>query len=666
MATLLKAYTAITKGVFTLVFVWVCCVTVNAQTPPFLERPVTLNVSNQTYVEVFKTISNQTGVVFSYNPQQFNDKQTITLNVRNKPLRWVMTELLKPLPCTYTIKKKYIIIKCEAQKPPAKKSTFIISGYLVSAADSSKIINASIFVKATRESALTDSFGFFQLTASKSSSPVHISIAKERFIDTAIEVAGGADTELWLYLLPAVKKVKLVETPVLQDTLSPEIDSIPQLITADSNAIEKPTSKFWEKQKKLNANLRNIRDTLFSKVSFSLVPAISTNKLLSFNTVNKFSFNILIGKSREVNGFELGGLINYDYGNVKYAQMAGLANIVAGDAKYFQAGGLLNSVLGNVEGAQFGGLYNKVGLHTEGAQFGGVFNHSKTVYGAQFGGIYNAVTDTIYGAQFGGIFNYAKNGINGAQFGGIFNMAHRVNGLQVGGIYNTADSVNGVQIAGIINTAKNIAGVQIGGIANTANTVQGTQIAGMVNYAKVLKGVQIAPFNFADSCTGLPIGVFTYVKTGYHKIELMFDELQITTLGFRSGVDKLHNVFFAGINNFNTEKLWTYGYGLGSYIKLTPKKGLLIDASAQQLQNTKITEIKLNLLNRYSVSYTYLFAKKFNVAFGPSINLLTQDYTDLSFSNAFTAIAPHTFADVTTGNTRFRAWLGAKVSLKFL
>jgi hypothetical protein len=667
MAILLKAYTAIIKSFFAVVLVWMCSNTVTAQSPPFLERPVTLSVSNQTYFDVFKTISSQTGVVFSYNPQQFNDKQTVTISVKNKPLRWVMTELLKNLPCTYTLKKKYIIIRCEAQKTPAKKSTYIISGYLVNAADSSKIINASVFIKTTRESALSDSFGFFQLTASKSVNPLHLSFAKEEFLDTTLQITETADTELWVYLSPEIKKIKTVATPLLQDTISTEIDSIPQQIAGDSNVTEKPTNKFWERQKKLNANIRNIRDTLFSKVSISLVPSISTNKLLSFNTVNKFSFNILIGKSREVNGFELGGLINYDYGNVKYAQVAGLANVVGGDAKYVQTAGLFNSVLGNVEGAQFGGLYNTVGLHTRGVQFGGLFNHSRTVYGTQFGGIYNAVTDTIYGAQFGGIFNYAKNGINGAQFGGVFNQSKMVKGLQVAGVYNaTTDTVLGAQIAGVFNAANYITGVQIAGAINVANKLQGTQIAGLLNYAKVMKGVQIAPFNFADSCTGLPIGVFTYIKTGYHKIEVAFDELQITTLGFRSGVDALHNVFFAGINNFNDQKLWTYGYGLGSYLKFTTKKGLLFDASAQQLQNINTTKIKLNLLNRFSISYTYLFAKKFNVAIGPSINFLIQDNTDIAFSKAFNPIAPHFFADATAGNTQLRAWLGAKVSLKFL
>ena len=67
---------------------------IKAQKAPYLERLVTLNANKQTIAELFKTISAQTSVVFSYS-QSFNDMQQLSLVCKNKPLRLVITEILK-------------------------------------------------------------------------------------------------------------------------------------------------------------------------------------------------------------------------------------------------------------------------------------------------------------------------------------------------------------------------------------------------------------------------------------------------------------------------------------------------------------------------------------------------------------------------------------------
>lgn len=631
----LKAAAAIIKKFPAVVLVFIA-LSLKAQETPFLERPVTIAASNLPIAEIFKTISQQTGVVFSYNSQQFDDKQKTTLVVNKKPLRTVLNILLKPTACGYTLKKKYIIIKC-GQKKSQQKSTFIISGYMVSAQDSAKITNGSVFIKSTRQSSITDSFGFFKLAVQPAGGPLYISFAKENYIDSTVTLANASDNELWVYLRPVVQQAA---NPVSPQSVVPVQDSVKKNDTVAFDTIENkdtlPTSKFWERQKKLNANLRNIRDTLFSKVSFSLIPSVSTNKLLSFNTVNNFSFNVLVGKSKGANGLEVGGLLNYDFGNVKYVQLAGWGNVVAGNVKYVQVGGLFNSTLGDIEGVQAGGIFN--------------------------------TANAVNGVQVGGIFNIVKRDVKGVQIGGIFNTANSINGVQIAGIFNDVpDSVKELQLAGVLNRAGDMQGLQLAGAVNLAQKINGMQLSGAINYAKVVNGVQLSPFNFSDSCNGVPIGIFSYVKKGYHKIEIAFDELQITSIAFRSGVDKFHNVFFAGFNSFQSQKFWTYGYGLGHYRKITPRKGFLFDISAQQLQNINAGgTIKLNLLNRLAITYSYSVAKKFSVALGPSVNFFTQSVVDNSFANTFNIIAPHAFYSDTFSGIKNHAWIGGKISLKIL
>ncbi|MGV3599051.1 MAG: hypothetical protein ACO1PI_14400, partial [Bacteroidota bacterium] len=239
-------------------------------------------------------------------------------------------------------------------------------------------------------------------------------------------------------------------------------------------------------------------------------------------------------------------------------------------------------------------------------------------------------------------------------------------GTQIGGIINAAKEIDGVQVGGVFNAAKKINGVQVSGVVNVAKEVEGVQVAGVINIAQKINGVQVACFNFADSSSGIPVGIFSFVNKGYHKLELSFDELKITTVGFRTGVDKFHNLLFAGYSNFGPQPFWTFGYGLGTYKKLTPKKGLQFDITSQQLQNTSPGTIKTNLLSRVNISYSYAVAKKLSIAVGPTFNFLQQDKTDNSFINTFNAIAPPTFGKNTIGNTQSAMWLGAKASIKFL
>ncbi|MGV3596212.1 MAG: hypothetical protein ACO1PI_00005, partial [Bacteroidota bacterium] len=390
MDTLLKATAATTKHLLWVVLIVVNISTACAADVPFLEKSVTVNASNQTFAEIFRTISNQTGVVFSYNSKQFDDQRKTSVSFYNKPLRVVLNALLKPVSCSYKLKKKYIIIKYSEPLPPAKKSTYTISGYLVSAGDSAKVKDASIFIKSTKQSAITDSFGYFKMVVSTETGDLSLSIAKENYKDTALIISGTTDKELWLTLspinIPKVEATLLPQEPAIETP----VDTPAPILVIDSAVKDTitPISKFWQKQKELNANFRNIRDTLFTKISFSLVPPLSTNKLLSYNTINKLSLNVLIGKSKGIDGLEIAGLLNYDFGDVQYVQMAGIGNIVGGNVKHVQTGGIFNIVGGNTDGVQAGGIFNVVNGYYHGVQAGGIFNIvEKEVVGVQLGGI---------------------------------------------------------------------------------------------------------------------------------------------------------------------------------------------------------------------------------------------------------------------------------------
>ncbi len=549
-----------------------------AQNIPYLERTVSLDMKDRSVAEVFKSLSDQTGVVFSYT--QFNDQRKVTVNCYRKPLRIVLGEILSASNCMYKSKEKYIIIKCSETPLPSIPAE--ISGYVYNATDSSKIDRASIYIEETKRSSLTNEYGYFIISCPEATPKVQVSIAKENYYDTTIAVFNPKKNSLVVYLnpKPVQKNVKpFVVQPEKKDSLSVKTDSV--ILKEDYLA------KFRKNFKTFNTNVQNIADTFFTHVSVSFLPYVSTNRFLSANTVNDISFNILAGYSKGVNLMEIGGIVNVDDGNVKYFQMAGVGNVVSGKLTGFQAGGIFN------------------------------INHLQT---------------------------------NGMQVAGIYNQTQRLNGWQVSGLMNYADTVRGCQLAGFLNEAKDVKGVQV---------------AGFLNRSKKVSGVQVGFLNVSDSCTGVPLGFFSFVKHGYHKIGLETDELGFGTFVFGSGSNAFYNIFSVG-TDLKTQAYWAYGYGIGSGYKFSDKWNLAFEATARHVQPTRASGIYLNLLNRFYLGVEFSPWKRVRLSIGPSYNIMVADTNGAYFDSVQGILPSRTLYNHTTPDVNVKMWIGGAFSLKFL
>jgi hypothetical protein len=632
--------------------VLLCCIAFNskAQTP-YLEKSVTIRSGMYAYEDLFKQISSQTGVVFSYTG--FDDKQRVSAKFDKQPLRIVLNTLFDNGACGFKLKGKYVIITCKSQPKPkadnasASKSNVIVNGYILNAEDSSEVAESSVYLRQSKQSALTNEYGYFNLSLPKTADILSISVAKENFRDTTVVIFSQQRNTIVIYLQPKSTPVSILTNDSLRVTLS--IDSVRPVATEVRDTVP-DANPFWKKFAESRANLRNISDTLFTNVSFSLVPPLSTNRLLSVNTVNKFSFNILAGSSKGIDVFELGGLLNFDYGNVKYVQIGGLANLVSGTSSGVQVGGLFNTVGENVSGVQVGGLFNRVGKDVSGVQVAGLLNldRGKVKY-VQVAGIANVVKDTVTAIQVGGITN--------------INCSY-TQGFQIAGIYNQSKNVFGGQLAGIANYADTVSGVQIAGLVNTAHAVNGFQLSGLLNRGGWVNGSQLGFLNVADTITGVPIGFLSFVKKGYHKIEIACDENLLTTLSFRTGVDVFHNILIAGVQIDKGPALWTFGYGLGSAIRLGRKWYLDLDLTMQHLYLNN-TDFTYNTLTKSFLGIEYRFGKKFSIAAGPTLNLYSTETTAPDMDPIWSKISQRTLENSVEGAYYNRLWVGAKLALRF-
>lgn len=598
---------------------------------PYPERLVSLNLQNQSLLDIFKSLSVQTEVVFSYG-QSFNDKQKASIQVSKKPLRLVLSMLLKNSSCNSQFRGKYIIIKCENKPAPPPA---ILTGYIYNAMDSTIIGDASIYVKQHKQSALSNNYGYFKLSYPNPSSGITISFAKENYEDTSMVLYTPSRHEVSIYLKPKQqeKKSSLPAT----DTLSPTVTTLtPQPVTfKDSGSVHNGfMARFMNRLKAFRPNIRNISDTLFSNVSVSFVPKISTNSLLSFNTVNKYSFNILMGYSKGVNTLEVGGILNIDNGNVKYVQLAGVGNIVSGEVKGVQVGGVFNLSRSADQAIQMGGIANINKQQFNGIQASGFYNHNGGVLnGIQAAGFLNTITDTLNGIQLSGFANIAGNTVKGVQCSGFLNYGKKVNG-QLSGFINIADSVSHLQAAGFINITRH------------------------------QKGLQLSFINLNDTSEGIPVGFFSYVKKGYHKLELNTDDSKFITAAFGTGVDRFYNNFYLGWNYGFTD-LVTLGYGIGSDLKLKDKKYITLLLSSQQIISANSKDWYQNSLHRFYMGYQFRFHPKIRMSAGPTFNLFISDRNDPFYTGTLNNLSPYHFYNTDSGDYNLKMWVGGKIVMKF-
>ncbi|NJK94921.1 MAG: hypothetical protein HC905_08420 [Bacteroidales bacterium] len=164
-------------------------------------------------------------------------------------------------------------------------------------------------------------------------------------------------------------------------------------------------------------------------------------------------------------------------------------------------------------------------------------------------------------------------------------------GFQISGFLNNADTLRGGQIAGFLNNSRKKSSLQIAGAINRTKEQASVQVSGLMNTAGHLKGIQLGLLNFADSSSGVSLGLFSFIKKGYHKLEISADEIFPANIAFRTGTKQFHTFFTAGASGFtagastfNANKmLWNVGYGIGTSIGNQNKLLFDIDFSSQEV-----------------------------------------------------------------------------------
>lgn len=673
---------------------------------PLLEKQISITASNESASAVLARIAAQTGIRFSYSPTQIPADKKVSLKVVNKPLRTVLQLIFAD---AVQVKEKghFIILTARPQPPPeAVTREITISGYVYDE-NGEKLAYASIVSKSEQTAAVTNQYGFYSIRVKASQLPSDLKVVKESYNDTFVKI-NPRQTQIDV-VLSREQQPPATGTTMAEEDTTAAADTLIQ-VRVDSGSMDTAQAEPMDWLRKVmkemalsdedKANIRNLKDTLFSSIQLSVIPQLSTNRLLVGNTVNDASLSLLIAYSKGINIASFAGLMNYTAGDMSYAQAAGLVNATEGSVTGGQAAGLMNITEGAITGGQAAGLMNITDSSVTGGQAAGLMNITKgSVRGAQAAGLMNIVEGDMNGAQAAGLMNITEGYVKGAQVAGLVNLTEGSTegatigglgnivkgdwqGVQIGGVFNVIEGngsgfrlaglsnisdgfFHGAQIAGMGNiSGGSISGLQLAALFNTCDsTIRGVQLAGIINDAGVVEGFQLAPINFARENNGISFGLFNFTARGYHKLELFGDDVMYTNLAFRTGVARFHNIFTAGVDlTSRISGLWCFGYGFGSFHALNDRWSLGADVIAQlYVQNDRVT--KAPLVSHLFLGLERSFGRKFSMAFGPTYHLMTNFSGEQVIADLITPYSFHsrTFAD----GTDLRMWVGGKLSLRF-
>lgn len=581
---------------------------------PCLERAITLSVENKSAIDVLHDIEKIIGCNFSFNSALVPEGKKVTVKVINKSVRQVLDKMFAGT-LQYKEKGGYIILTKAEEKR-------VISGY-VENEKGEKVAGASVYDLNTLSSATSNEYGYYEMKMKRDEKPLQLSVSKDNFSDT---------------IIPLQPSTATLQNVVIHEQKDTTLKQIARTIGDTLRSKWSMVSAWTVDQFTNNENVKNIKDTLYSPFQFSVVPFVGTNGKLSGNIESDWSINLFGGYNGGVRRAEFGTLFNIDRKDVRYFQFAGLTNVVGGNMKGVQIGGLTNLNFQKFSGFQIGGLLNLTDLSSDGASIAGLMN--------------------ITGGK--GI------GLNVAGLMNIHGVSHT--GMQVAGLMNINEGVmNGMQVGGFMNIAEGkVRGAQLAGFMNAADTLKGIQMAGFLNIAHSVKGVQLGFINISDTLKGLPIGFFSYVKTGYHKLELAYDELNFGHLSFRSGSQYFYNIvdIGTGLKNMSlNNSVWTFGYGIGTAPKLSKKLALNLDVTGNQVFQTKFSE-ELNVLAKAYLGLDFNFIEKCSITAGVTFNgYFTENNPSLFESLNYLPVGINEYQI----DDRFQAntWIGWRVGLRF-
>ncbi|MBL6445440.1 hypothetical protein JMN32_03925 [Fulvivirga sp. 29W222] len=622
-----------------------------AQRENVLQRKVSITTEHISLSESLAILSSEAGFTFSYDASILSADRKVSIHAERQSLRKVLDDIL-PEDVEYRMSGSHLILLRKVAKPSGNRKTgYQVTGKVYQASNNTPLKDVVVYEVGSLASAVTDENGFFLIVVPTGFEQLGLSFSRKNIRDTVILIpSSDQNIDITLRISESARQVMGITALPIGQSQPVESLQFVQRLVSDKSLLRTENSEL-----------------VLSKVGqISILPKWGTNLKMSGLVENDFSVNIMVGYAYGVNRFELGGLFNVIRRDVDGVQASGVGNFVGGDVHGLQLGGVFNHNRGSFGGFQAAGINNMVIDSLKGVQLAGISNVLQgEMRGIQISGINNLTTRSVNGLQLGGLTNITLQDVQSVQIAGIYNKGRKIKGVQFAGLVNVAArTAKGLQLAGLMNVAGDIKGVQFAGLGNVSRgTVSGVQIGGIFNYAKNAKSSQIALLNWADSASGTPIGLLSYVKNGFRALKLSSNELFPLELSVKTGVRHFYNSFSFGYGNWQGGRRWGFGYGVGTQRILSENTSLIFQYNAFWVSEEKELQKDLSLLNRVNLSWSY---HEKNIAFtaGPTVNIWLSEWKDAQTGEYRTNLAPYSITRGNLGTTRLQLWIGGEVGIQ--
>lgn len=402
----------------------------------------------------------------------------------------------------------------------------------------------------------------------------------------------------------------------------------------------------------------------YTVVKFTVIPGLSTSVAnVGFVNVPDSESEEETEHSDTIGRVELGVFANVSKTDIVGVQVSGFSNVSACSINGLQLSGISNFNLEKVEGSQMAGISNVNMGDLNGLQMAGYSNVLKgDLKGVQISSFSNVTGNNADGTQLAGFANYTSGDVSLAQIAGFANYSGSIQGAQIAGFGNVALYESKFsQLAGFANFTEKSRGVQLAGFSNIAlKQNSGVQLSGFFNYARNNKGVQLSFINYADSSSGLPIGFMSFVKNGYHVLEVNGTETFPVNVAFKTGVNRFYNIFEMGANENDIQ----LAYGIGTMPALGRKWHLSLDLTASAILDHNGADLDdQRYLFRFTPSLTYQPFKKLGIAIGPSLNYYLAEASIEGLPA--TPLSSYSFLSSVEGDYLHQLWIGGRLAIRF-
>lgn len=567
-----------------------------------LNRKISVDLTACSVEVALREIGKAGSFNFSYDADLVPAERKVSLKADDVEVGLLLNEVLGKDIRSKEVGNHVILLRNRADSHEKQSFPDIeVTGLILDASNRMPLKDVTVFEVENKWSANSGENGKYKLVIPTGKKIRSLSFSKSGYSDTIIFISQATEFQINVLLHPLEGGLLHLKT----------LTGLVQINSIDSLRLVN-----WLTPLTTLVNAHNLEVYTTRSFQASVIPGFSSNRKMAGSMTNHFSVNLLSGYNGSLSGFELGGMVNITRKKMRGLQIGGVGNIVGGNGKGLQIGGAFNYNLGKIEGVQLAGLFN--------------YAH-----------------DSIRGAQISIVTNIASGRYNGSQISLILNLALKnVGQAQLGGLVNYARNVNGIQLAGLLN------------IARSHNN--GAQIAVLMNYATVVNGFQLGLINISNTVErGVPVGLFSYVKEGYHLFEISGNEIFYGNVAFKSGSRKFYNFVQFGIGS---DYKLQGSYGIGSIFTLKEKLSVNTDASAGFVYHPTGTTYQ-GLLLKFNPAVEYRFMKHFAVFLGPAYNFFL--FSKGKPSATPRGLSTYDFYFKSTQNASIQMWIGGTMGVRF-